>query len=87
LHAYLQDLHQGDNIVTHYLQKAKGLFDELAAASKPISITDFNLYVFLGLYGEFCDLVTSLSTKFEPFAYSKLHSHLSTHKFLHGSSL
>jgi len=39
LHGSLQDLLQGDDIVTLYLQKAKGLFDELAAAGKPISLT------------------------------------------------
>jgi hypothetical protein len=60
LHGSLQDLRQGDDIVTFYLQKAKGLFDELAAVGIPISLIDFNLYVFQGLHGEFRDLVTSL---------------------------
>jgi late competence protein required for DNA uptake (superfamily II DNA/RNA helicase) len=53
LHGSLQDLHQGDDIFTLYLQKAKGLFDELVVAGMPISFTDFNLYVFRGLRGEF----------------------------------
>jgi len=53
LHGSLQDLRQGDDIVTLYLQKAKGLFNELATAGRPISFTDFNLYVFRGLHGEF----------------------------------
>jgi predicted ester cyclase len=53
LYGSLQDLHQGDDIVTLYLQKAKGLFDELAVAGRPISFTDFNLYVFRGLRDEF----------------------------------
>jgi len=87
LHGSLQDLHQGDDTVTLYMQKAKGLFDELAAAGRPISLTDFNLYVFRGLRSEFRDLVTSLSTKVESLMYSELHSHLSTHEFLHRSSL
>jgi len=87
LHGSLQDLRQGDDTVILYLQKAKGLFDKLAIAGRPISLTDFNLYVFLGLCGEFGDLVTSLSTKAEPLTYSELHSHLSTYEFLHGSSL
>jgi hypothetical protein len=39
LHGSLQDLLQGDDIVTLYLQKAKGLFDELAAAGRTISLT------------------------------------------------
>jgi hypothetical protein len=87
LHGSLQDLRQGDDIVTLYLQCAKGLFDELVAAGRPISLTDFNLYVFRGLRGEFRDLVTSLSTKVDPLSYSELHSHLSTHEFIHRSSV
>ena len=49
------------------MQKAKALFDELAAAGRPVSLEDFNLYVFRGLREEFKDLVTSLITKAEPF--------------------
>jgi hypothetical protein len=52
-----------------------------------MSLTNFNLYIFWGHYGEFCDLVTSLSTKVEPLPYSELHSDLSIHEFLHKSSL
>jgi hypothetical protein len=85
LHGSLQDLRQGDDIVTLYLQHAKGLFDELVAVGRPMSLTDFNLYVFRGLRSEFCDLVTSLSTKADPLSYSKFHSHLSTHEFIHRS--
>jgi len=87
LHSSLQDLWQGDDTVTLYLQRAKGLFDELVVVSRLISLTNFNLYVFRGLRGEFCDLVTSLSTKANPLSYSELHSHLSTHEFIHRSSL
>jgi len=53
LHGSLQDLRQCDDIVTLYLQKAKGLFNELAVAGSPISFIDFILYVFWGLHGEF----------------------------------
>jgi hypothetical protein len=45
------------------MQHAKSLVDELAAAGRPLSPEDFNLYVFRGLRGEFKDLVTSLVTK------------------------
>jgi hypothetical protein len=68
------------------MQKAKALFDELAAAGRPVSLEDFNLYVFRGLRGEFKDLVTSLITKAEPLSYADLHSHLLTHEFVHKSS-
>jgi hypothetical protein len=49
------------------MQKAKALFDELAAVGLLVSLEDFNLYVFRGLREEFKDLVTSLITKAEPF--------------------
>jgi len=86
LHGSLQDLRQGDDSVTQFLQKAKALFDELAAAGRPISLADFNLYVFRGLRGEFKDLVTSLVTRADPLPYAYLLSHLLTHEFIHKSS-
>jgi hypothetical protein len=86
LHGSLQDLRQGDDSVTQFLQKAKTLFDELVAAGRPISLTDFNLYVFRGLRGEFKDLVTSLVTRADPLPYADLLSHLLTHEFIHKSS-
>ena len=86
LHGSFQDLRQGDASVSMYMQQAKSLFDELAAAGRPMSLEDFNLYVFRGLRGEFKDLVTSLITKAEPLSYADLHSHLLTHEFLHKNS-
>jgi hypothetical protein len=69
------------------MQQAKSLFDELAAASWPISLEDFNLYVFYGLHGEFKYLVTNLEIKAKPLSYADLHGHLLTHEFLHKTSL
>jgi len=86
LHGSFQDLRQGDSSVSLYMQQAKSLFDELAAVGHPMSLEDFNLYVFRGLCGEFKDLVTSLITKPEPLSYADLHSHLLTHEFLHKNS-
>ncbi|XP_073262717.1 uncharacterized protein [Populus alba] len=86
LHGSLQELRQGDDSVTQFLQKAKTLFDELAAAGRPISLTDFNLYIFRGLRGEFKDLVTSLITRADPLPYAYLLSHLLTHEFIHKTS-
>jgi hypothetical protein len=48
------------------------LFDELATAGWPLSMEDFNLYVFHGLKGEFWDLVTTISTRAEPISYIDL---------------
>jgi hypothetical protein len=68
------------------MQQAKSLLDELAAAGRPMSLEDFNLYVFRGLYSEFKGLVTSLITEEEPMSYADLHSHLLTYEFLHKNS-
>jgi hypothetical protein len=86
LHGSFQDLRQGDSSVSLYMQQAKSLFDELATTGRPMSLEDFNLYVFRGLHGEFKDLVTSLITKAESLSYADLHSHLLTHEFLHKNS-
>ena len=86
LHGSFQDLRQGDASVSMYMQQAKSLFNELAAVGRPISLKDFNLYVFRGLHGEFKDLVTSLITKAELLSYVDLHNHLLTHEFLHKNS-
>jgi hypothetical protein len=69
------------------MQHTKSLFDELAAVGRPLSLEDFNLYIFRGLRGEFKDLVTSLVTKAELLSYTDLHNYLFTHEFLHKTSL
>ena len=84
LHGSFQDLRQRDASVTTYMQHAKLLFDELVTAGRPLSLKDFNLYIFRC---EFKDLVTSLVTKVEPLSYADLHNHLLTHEFLHKTSL
>jgi len=82
LYGSFEELRQHDDSASTYLQKAKTLFDELATTSRPISLAEFNLYVFWGLRSEFKDLVTSLSTKADPISYTDLHSSLLTHKLL-----
>jgi len=87
LHGSFQDPRQNDSTVSAYLQQAKVLFDELAVTGKPLSMEDFNLYIFRGLRGEFQDLVTILSTIAEPISYTDLYSHLLIDEFLHKASL
>jgi hypothetical protein len=86
LHGSFEDLCQGDSSVSIYMQQAKSLFDELAIAGRPMSLEDFNLYMFHGLRGEFKDLVTSLLTKAKLLSYADLHNPLLTHEFLHKNS-
>jgi hypothetical protein len=87
LHGSFQDPRQNDSTVSAYLQQANMLFDELAVTGKPLSIEDFNLYIFRGLRGEFQDLVTIFSTRAEPISYTDLYSHLLIDEFLHKASL
>ena len=87
LHGSFQDLQQGDSSVSIYMQQVKLLFDELVAAGQPMSLEEFNLYVFHSLHSEFKDLVMSLITKIELLSYADLHNHLLTHEFLHKNSL
>jgi hypothetical protein len=86
LRGSFHDLRQGNASIVMYIQQAKSLFDELTVVGRPISLEDFNLYVFHGFHGEFKDLVTSLVIKTDPLSYADLHSHLLTHEFLHKTS-
>jgi hypothetical protein len=87
LHGSFQALRQGGSSVSTYMQQAKSLFDELADVGRPMSLEDFNLYVFCGLRGEFKDLITSLIIKAESISYANLYNHLLTNEFLHKNSL
>jgi hypothetical protein len=83
LHGSLQDLRQGDESVTQFMQKAKAFFDELVVVGRPVSLEDFNLYVFRGFRGEFKDLIKGLVTKDEPLRYANLPNHFLKHEFIH----
>lgn len=57
LHVSLQSLEQDDLGITEYLQKPKGIADELARIGKPLTLSELNLYIYKGLRSEFKDLV------------------------------
>jgi len=48
LYRSFQNLQQGDASVIMYMQQAKLLFDELTAAGRPITLKNFNIFVFRG---------------------------------------
>ncbi|PHT68296.1 hypothetical protein T459_27783 [Capsicum annuum] len=83
----LHNLKQDDLSVAQFLQKAKLLSDELAAAGRPLYTSNFNICVFKGLRSDFKDIVTTLSARPEPVSYSKLLSLLLNHEFINGSSM
>jgi len=51
LHGSLQDLRQGDELVTQFMQKAKALFDELVAAGRPVRLK-ISIYMCFVVFGE-----------------------------------
>jgi hypothetical protein len=80
-------VNSSDDLVTVFMQKVNTLFDKLVVTSQPVSLEDFNLYLFHGLRGEFKDLVKNPVTKAKPLLYAELHSHFFTHEFLYKTSL
>ncbi|KAH7839203.1 hypothetical protein Vadar_001058 [Vaccinium darrowii] len=76
------NIKQGDLIATQFLYKAKALSVELSASGLPLSLQDFNLYVFKGPSSDFNDLVTTLATRPLPLPYSELHSLILSHEFM-----
>ncbi|KAG8366990.1 hypothetical protein BUALT_Bualt16G0025900 [Buddleja alternifolia] len=82
LRCQLQSLKQGDSSIQVYLQQAKLLSDELAAAGQPLDPIDFNLYIFKGLRYQFRDSATTLTARADPMFYSDLLSFLLTQEFL-----
>ncbi|BFG31253.1 hypothetical protein CerSpe_175270 [Prunus speciosa] len=80
LHTQLQNLPKGDLPVATYLQKAKLLADQLAAAGKPLDANQFNAIIFRNLGSDYSDMVTAMSTRLSPISYSELHSLLVSHE-------
>lgn len=81
LHMAFQNLKQGDDSTFVYLYRAKAYSDELTTAGRPLSLIDFNLYVFHGFPSEFKDTVTTLSARPVPVPLSELLSLLLCHEF------
>ncbi|KAF7146350.1 hypothetical protein RHSIM_Rhsim04G0108900 [Rhododendron simsii] len=82
----LQNMRQGDKSVSSFLHRAKALSDELAAAGRPVSTADFNIYVFRGLRSDFKDLVTNMAARHDDISFSELHALLLSHEFLNAES-
>ncbi|XP_019173905.1 PREDICTED: uncharacterized protein LOC109169478 [Ipomoea nil] len=57
----LQALRTGDSSIADYIGRAQLLVDDLAFASRDVTLDDHNLYVFRGLRSEFRPLVATLA--------------------------
>ncbi|GAV88837.1 UBN2_3 domain-containing protein [Cephalotus follicularis] len=88
LHLSLQNIeHKPDESITQFLQRTKTLHDELAAAGRPISLEDFNLYIFKALREDFKVMIPTLTARLDPLSFSELHGLLVSHEFFNKSAL
>ncbi|GAV77189.1 UBN2 domain-containing protein, partial [Cephalotus follicularis] len=89
LHLHMQMQRSQENVesVSTFLQRLKSHADELSAAGRPVSPTNFNIYVFKGLKSESKDLVTTLSARSNLVAYLELLGLLLSHDSLHNTTL
>ncbi|GAV65460.1 UBN2 domain-containing protein, partial [Cephalotus follicularis] len=75
LHLAFQNIeHKPDESITQFLQRTKTLHDELAAAGRPISLEDFNLYIFKALGEDFKVMIPILTARPDPLSFSELYS-------------
>lgn len=61
-----QSLRQGDSSLAEFLRRAQLLIEDLALAGCTISLDEQNLYVFRGLWPEFCPMAASLTVSGTP---------------------
>ncbi|GAV88702.1 UBN2 domain-containing protein [Cephalotus follicularis] len=83
LHLALQNIeHKPDETITQFLQRARHIHDELAAAGRPLSPEDSNLYVFKGLREDFRVMIPTLTARSDSITYAELHNLLLSHEFM-----
>lgn len=82
LYVELRELKKHDMSITQYLQKAKSLADELAAAGRPISPAEFNAIIYRNIGIDFHPIVSALNLRAEPISFSELYSQLLSHEIL-----
>ncbi|GAV83781.1 UBN2_3 domain-containing protein, partial [Cephalotus follicularis] len=88
LHLTLQNIkHKPDESITQFLQRTKTLHYELAVAGRPISLEDFNLYIFKALREDFKVMIPNLIVRPDPLSFSELQSLLVSHEFLNKRAL
>ncbi|XP_043699943.1 uncharacterized protein LOC122650607 [Telopea speciosissima] len=81
LNMSLQNLQQDpDESNSAYLQHAKLITDELAAASKPLTPADFNIYVLRSLRSDLHDMVSPILNRLDPPSYADLSRLLLSHE-------
>ncbi|KAF5482583.1 hypothetical protein F2P56_003141, partial [Juglans regia] len=75
----LSTLKKGDSTITDYFQKAKILFDTLAAIGKPLEDCEIVSYLLAGLDTTYDPLITSI-TRVDPMTLDDVFGHLQTYE-------
>ncbi|KAA8545032.1 hypothetical protein F0562_019751 [Nyssa sinensis] len=73
LHIELQELKRNDMSVSAYLQRLKGIADELQAAGRNFSPAEFNAIIYRNIGSEFHPIITALNLRPEPVSFHELH--------------
>ncbi|KAA8515152.1 hypothetical protein F0562_018331 [Nyssa sinensis] len=72
--------------VSAYLQRTKGIADELQAAGRKLSPAEFNAIIYRNISSEFHPIITALNLRPEPVSFHELHGQLLAHEILLKSS-
>lgn len=65
----LQETKQNDRTISEFLYRAKSIADQLAATSRPVCPTDFNVVIFKGLRPKFHSIIPSLANNPTPVTF------------------
>ncbi|KAK2985721.1 hypothetical protein RJ640_023688 [Escallonia rubra] len=87
LYIELQEPKKNDLSISEYLQKAKSLSNELSAAGKLVSPTEFNAIIYRNIGSDYHSIITALNLRQEPVSFYELHDQLMAHEILLKNSL
>lgn len=76
--------------VANYFSKVKNLADTLAAIGRPLEDEEIITYMLVGLDSKFEPLITSVTTRIDPFSLNDLFAHLLSYEMCmehHNTSL
>lgn len=74
LHMHLQNLKQRDDSISIYLGHTKAYSNELITTGFPLTLKDFNIYIFHGVHLEFKDIMITLLAYAIPISFKELYT-------------
>ncbi|KAJ0975730.1 hypothetical protein J5N97_017695 [Dioscorea zingiberensis] len=72
----LANIKKGDLSITDYFNRVKSLADTLSSIGLPLKDDEVLSYMLVGLGKEYDSLVTSVTTRTEPFSLTELYAHM-----------